>query len=121
MKLVRSFKYAVEGLKLVKREYNMKIHLSVALVIVLLGLFFSISKFEWIAVILSIGLVISAEVMNTAVEEAMNLHTSVHPETYPKAGRPKDIGAAAVLVASVIAAVVGLIIFVPYFLAFLQA
>jgi diacylglycerol kinase len=117
MKLVRSFKYALDGLKLVKREYNMKIHLSVALVIVVSGLYFSITKYEWLAVLLSIGLVISAEIMNTAVEEAMNLHTSVHPETYPKAGRPKDIGAAAVLVASILAAVVGLIIFVPYILA----
>lgn len=96
------------------RERNFKVHLSCMILAVLLGMLFSISKLEWLAIIASIGLVLTAETINTAIESAMDLHTSVHPETYPKAGKPKDIAAAAVLLAAITATVIGSIVFIPY-------
>jgi diacylglycerol kinase len=114
MKTVRSFKYAFTGVKLGLKEHNMKVHIIVAGIVIILGFVFSITMDEWVAVLLSVGLVISMELMNTALEEVCDIVTEAHPASYPKAGRPKDIGAGAVLVSALVAACVGLIIFLPY-------
>lgn len=110
-KLFRSFGFAWKGLKTaVSTEVNMKIHLTVAILVVAAGFLFRISNFEWIAVILCIGLVFSAEIFNTSIETLVD---KVSPNIDPLAGRTKDIAAGAVLVAAVISVVVGLLIFLP--------
>lgn len=120
MKFLKSFSYAFAGLKLGMGERNMKIHIAATLVIIFLGNLFAITKMEWVAVLLAVGLVIATELLNTAVEEICDLLTHAHPHTYSKAGKPKDIAAGAVLVASIIAACVGTIIFLPYIISFLN-
>ena len=114
MKTLKSFKYAFTGIRLGLEEHNMKVHVFVTLLVILAGLFFSITTYEWIAVSLSIGLVIAAELLNTALEEVCDIVTDAHPASYKRAGKPKDIGAGAVLVTAIAAATVGLLIFVPY-------
>ena len=78
---------------------------------VFLGFGLGITRGEWVVVCLCIGLVISAELFNTAIERLVDL---VSPQRHPLAGQVKDIAAGAVLVCALAAIAVGLIIFVPY-------
>lgn len=107
----KSFGFAVKGIKQsFITELNFKIHLLIAAFVVVAGWGFDISTLEWLALVICIGSVLTAELMNTAIEALVNL---VSPEFNPKAGLVKDIAAAAVLVVAVMSLVVGLIIFVP--------
>ncbi len=113
-RLIKSFGYAVKGWRASLREQlNLKIMMVAGILVATLGFYFRISSIEWCIVLLAIGLVISLEIANTAIENLVDL---VMPEYHEKAGRVKDLMAGAVLFASVIAAIVGLIIFVPYFI-----
>ncbi len=115
-RLLKSFGYAWKGIKSVfKSEQNMKIHTVAAVLVIIGGFIFDISATEWIAVTLCIGLVVSAEMMNTAFETLVDL---VSPNRDPIAGKIKDITAGAVFIAALIAVVVGLIIFLPKLLQF---
>jgi len=107
-----SFKPAINGLvRMWKAGHNYRIHLTIAVMTILLGILFRISRVEWIGVVLCFGLVISTEIMNTAVEELVDF---ISPEHHAIAGRIKDLAAAAVLVSAGVAGIVGLIIFLPY-------
>lgn len=88
----------------------MQIHLIFVLLVVFSGILFCISITEWMLCLLAFGLVMGAEMMNTAIETIVDL---VSPEYHKLAGRAKDIAAGAVLISSVFAAIVGLIIFLP--------
>ena len=111
-KFINSFRYAFSGLKAsYKSEHNMRIHFLIAVLVIILGLFFNITQIEWIFVTLAIGLVISAEIINTGVEKLVDLVTTKYSE---EARDAKDISAAFVLITSLVASVVGLIIFIPY-------
>ena len=90
---------------------NLDFHLLVMVLVIIAGIGFGISRMEWVAVILCFGMVISAELFNSAVERLTDL---AHPDLHPLAGKVKDIAAAAVLVTAIAAAAVGLIIFLPY-------
>lgn len=117
-RLLKSFVYAWQGIRSVfGSESNMKIHALVAALIVFMGFAFWISPFEWIAIIICIGLVFSAEMFNTALE---TLTDKVSPEKNKLAGKVKDIAAGAVLIAAIISVIVGLIIFLPKLLAWLN-
>lgn len=96
-----------------KAEHNMWIHLSVTLVVLLLGIVLKISRFDWLVVILCIGFVLSTEIMNTAIEK---LTDKVSPERNEAAGLVKDISACAVLVSVITAVIAGLLVFMPYIL-----
>lgn len=110
-KQIRSFGYAFKGIKVVfGKEANMNIHLIMTTLVVICGFLFSISITEWMLCILCFGLVISLEMMNSAIENLVDL---VSPNENKLAGKAKDIAAGAVLVAALCAAIVGLIIFVP--------
>lgn len=109
--LLKSFYYAGVGIySAFKSERNMKIHVSVMLLVILAGFYFHISIPEWIACIILFGIVISAEIMNTAIETTVDM---AMPEIHPKAKLAKDLSAGAVLVLAIIAVVVGLLIFLP--------
>ena len=111
-KQLRSFHYAWNGLRTCARnEQNLRFHLVAAVVATGAGWAFDISRTEWALVCLCIGLVIGAEVMNTAIERLVDL---VSPERQPLAGLVKDIAAGGVLVCAITAAVVGVIIFWPH-------
>ena len=108
---MRGFNYAFKGLKTAfLSEVNLKTHLVIATLALFLGWYFEISAIEWILVILCIGMVISTELINTALEYLVNL---VSPEFNPIAGKIKDVAAGAVLIASISALITGLIIFLP--------
>lgn len=109
---ILSFKYAFEGLtSAFAEEPNLKIHFCIGLLVVLAGLFFGISKLDWIIVVAMIGLVISVELTNTAIEAVVDY---LIKEQHPGAKIAKDISAAAVLVTAVTSSAIGLIIFMPY-------
>src|SRR3989344_487184 len=110
-KIWRSFKYALSGVSLAwKEEANFKIEVSVAVLAIVLGLFFGISRLEWVIILLTIFIVLSVETLNTALEE---LCDRLEPEHDPRVGKIKDLAAAAVLITSIGAFLVGLLIFFP--------
>lgn len=105
------FAHAFHGLCVFyKTTRNLKIHLWAAVLVIILGFYFSISLPEWLTLILSIGFVLVAEAFNTAIEIDMDLTS---PEYHPYARDTKDVAAGAVLLASMGAIIVGLIIFAP--------
>ncbi|GER66935.1 undecaprenol kinase [Weizmannia acidilactici] len=105
------FRPALEGVwQTIRRERNFRFHLFAAFCAVLLGFFFSLSKAEWIAVLFSIFGVFSMELMNTAVERTVDLADGRY---HPLAKQAKDAAAAAVLMAAVLAAIIGCIVFLP--------
>jgi diacylglycerol kinase len=107
----RSFRHALNGIKiLITEEHNARIHLVVALVVVLLSFYFKISAIEWLFVLFSIGLVVVLEVINTVVE---NIADFISPETNESIKKIKDLSAAAVFIGSLTAVLVGCIIFIP--------
>ncbi len=93
----------------------MRLHVLSAFAVLALGFAFGVSKTEWCLLVGSIGLVVTAEIINTAIETVVNL---VSPDFNQLAGRAKDLAAGAVLVAAFTAALIGTIIFLPYLLAF---
>jgi diacylglycerol kinase len=108
---VQSFVDAGRGVRTVLRtEWNFRIHFAIFALIIASGFFFGISAGEWIAIVLSAGLVFMAEVFNTALEY---LADAVHPEVDRGIGMAKDAAAGGVLIAAVAAALVGAIVFLP--------
>lgn len=102
---------AFRGLRVfLKTTRKLYIHLPVAVVVIVLGLFFKVSATEWIALIFCIGFVLVSEAFNTAIEIDIDLTS---PEYHPFARDTKDVSAAAVLLSSITAVAVGLIIFLP--------
>lgn len=110
-KFLKSFLFALNGIKASLGEVNLRIHLVVALLAVAAGLYCGITEAEWLSIVFAMGLVISTELINTAIEHLVNL---VSPQHQPAAGKVKDIAAGAVLVSAVTAAVIGLIVFAKY-------
>lgn len=110
-RLVRSFGYAFRGLGILLRtQPNARLHAAVTVAVVAAGFCFGISRGEWCAVVGAVGLVWTAEGMNTALEALVDL---VSPGIHPLAGRAKDVAAGAVLCAAFAALGIGLLIFGP--------
>lgn len=93
-----------------RSQYNIWIQTVFLAVIVLAGIFFGITVFEWILIIFASGLVFVAEAINTAIEIDINLTS---PEYHPYARDTKDVAAGAVLIASMVAFSIGVVIFLP--------
>ena len=111
---ILSFKYAFEGIvAALKEEPNLKIHFAVAVLALILAYFLGVSKQDWINIIFLIGFVFALELTNTAIEAIVDTFTDLE---HPGAKLAKDIAAGAVLVAAITSIVVGLMIFIPYFL-----
>lgn len=114
-KLINSFKYAIEGLiSSFKTERNMKIHILAMIITVILGFILKLDVIEWCICIIAIVLVISAELLNTAIETIVDM---ISLEKSEKAKLAKDISAGAVLTFAIGAVVVGIIILVPKIIA----
>lgn len=106
-----SIKYAVEGIGEGFRSHpNFRRQIAILITAIVAGRGFNIARLEWIALILSAGLVLAAEMANTAIESTVNLATR---EKRPEAKIAKDAAAGGVLISSVVAIIVGLIIFIP--------
>ena len=110
-KIINSFKYAIQGFfSALKTERNMKIHIALALIVIIMGAWLNISTIEWIVCVILIALVIAGELINTAIETVVDI---AMPQKNEKAKKAKDISASAVLVLAIGSVVIGLIIFVP--------
>lgn len=108
---LKSINYAFKGaFVLLKSESSIKVQFVIAIILTFTGFYFNISKNEWLFQLLAIGLVMSIEGANTAIEEIANF---IHPEHHSKIGLIKDIAAGAVFIASIFATIVGLIIYIP--------
>ncbi|MHC5251776.1 diacylglycerol kinase family protein [Listeria kieliensis] len=108
-----SFKHAFCGIKTtLKEERNMKIHVASAVLVLLFATLFQVKMVEWLVLLLCIGLVIALETVNTAIERTIDTITE---EFLPEAKKAKDAAAGAVLIVATISAIIGLIIFIPYF------
>lgn len=110
----KSFGHAIEGIiHAVKENRNLKIHLVIAILVLILSFLFRIKGYEFVDLIVVIVLVISAEMINTSLEEMVNLITTEHRQ---EAKVAKDVAAGMVLVVSIGAAIVGAYVFLPYIL-----
>lgn len=108
----KSFEYAWNGItSAFSGQMNLKIFFGVAVAVIVLGFYFQVTTAEWIILILCIGSTISLELINTAIENLVDLVTT---ERKPLAGKIKDIAAGAVLVATLTSILVGSIIFYTY-------
>lgn len=108
---LRCFAYALKGISvLISKQVNFRIHLFAVIAVILGGIILDVSLMEWIILILCMGLVLMLEALNTAIEYTIDL---VSPGYHELAGKIKDISAAAVLIAALTSALIGLIIFIP--------
>ncbi len=109
---ILSFKYALNGIvDNIINTPNFRIHLCIALLAILAGYYFDISKMEWLAIIFCIGLVLTAESLNTSIEYLTDLVTKDYHEL---AKKTKDAAAGSVLLSAITACIIGLYIFIPY-------
>ena len=116
--LLISFRYAFAGVRyLLWTQRNAKIHTLVAVLAILLGLLLRIERGEWLALVLTITLVLVAEAFNTAIEAVVDLAS---PGYHPLAKVAKDVAAGAVLLTAIASVVVGLIVFLPHLLLLLK-
>lgn len=114
-KTSRSFRFAVQGvIDLFRYENNARIHFLAALAVFAAGFFFRISTTEWVLIIIQVGLVWAAEAFNTALEK---LADAVSTEYHPLIKATKDIAAGGVLIVALSAVIVGILIFLPKFIA----
>lgn len=109
---MRGFKFAFQGIwQAVRTEHNFRFMLAFFMFVVAAGTVFGISRGEWLAVLICCGAVLGTEILNMAVEAAVDL--AVQGEN-PLAKKAKDAAAGASLTVCIFAAAVGLIVFVPY-------
>ncbi len=110
----KSIGFAFKGaIKLITTEHSIMVQSSIAVVLIIAGFYFHISHEEWMFQTLAIGLVISIEGLNTAVEKVADF---IHPEFHHRIGFIKDIAAGAVFFAALTAIAIGLMIYLPKFI-----
>ncbi|WP_109300140.1 diacylglycerol kinase [Aquimarina sp. AU474] len=111
---LRGCGYAFKGaLLLLKTEPSIQVQATIAVIMTALGFYFEISSVEWILQIFAIGLIMSVEGVNTAIEAIADF---IHPDFHDKIGFIKDVAAGAVFIGAVTAIIIGLIIYIPYFI-----
>ncbi|MBI3397065.1 diacylglycerol kinase family protein [Candidatus Woesebacteria bacterium] len=110
-KNIKSIGFALEGIKVaIKEEPNFKVHVILAILALVFGFILKISHTEWIILMFTIVFVLVLELINTALEEIVDI---VSPKVQPKAKIAKDVAAGAVLITAIAAIIVGLVIFLP--------
>ncbi len=115
--VISSFKYAFQGMfSALKTERNLKIHVTIMILVIIAGIVLKISKIEWIICIILFGLVIGGEMFNSAIETVVDI---AMPDINPKAKFAKDAAAGAVLVLAIASAIIGFMIFGPKLIALL--
>ena len=111
-RLLKSFVYAFRGLiKTFHEEQNLRIQTAIAIIVIIAAWYFNVSKAEWLILILTIGIVILAEIINTAVELVTDV---LKPRIDGYVKIIKDVMAAAVMMSSIIAVIIGVVVFWPY-------
>lgn len=111
---LRTFKFSMDGLIYAyKNEQSMLVHAIGSLITVALGIIYGITLYEWAIVFIALGVILASELINTAIEAAVDLCTL---EIHPLAKIAKDCGSAATFVLTLVSVVICLIVFVPYFM-----
>ncbi len=111
MHIINSFKYAFSGVReAFQSERNMKVHFLLMILSIILGVALKLSPVEWAIFIITIGLVLISEFINTSLEQIVDI---VSPEKQEKAKIAKDVAAAGVLISAVVAVLIGILLFVP--------
>ncbi|MCJ7841846.1 diacylglycerol kinase family protein [Lederbergia sp. NSJ-179] len=111
MRLILAFKYAIQGIRFAaKSEKNFQIHIFAALFVIILSFFLQLDKIEWIFMMISIFGVMALELVNSAMERAVDLSTD---KILPLAKQAKDLAAAAVLIYTLMAVLIGFLILGP--------
>lgn len=110
--VIASFSFAMQGIKTALiAERNMRIHFTGAVIVIICSILLSISRIEWLFILLAIGGVFALELVNTAVERLVDLVTE---EYHPYAKQAKDLAAGAVFIYAIMSAVIGSIILLPH-------
>ena len=111
---LKSMTYAFNGaVKLIRTEHSIMVQFSLGIIMTIAGFYFNISQTEWLFQVLAVGLVMSIEGLNTAVEKIADF---IHPDYHERIGFIKDIAAGAVFFAAMTAIAIGLIIYIPKFI-----
>jgi diacylglycerol kinase (ATP) len=111
---LKSVTYALKGaVKLITTEHSIMVQFSLGIIMTIAGFYFGITSTEWLFQTMAIGLVMSIEGLNTAVEKMADF---IHPNYHERIGFIKDIAAGAVFFAALTAIAIGLIIYIPLFL-----
>ncbi len=109
---LRSFKFAFRGAwSLIRREPSIQVQTGIAIIMTAVGFYFEITRMEWIFQVLAMGIVLTADGLNTAIEKIADF---IHPEFHVKIGDIKDVSAGAVTFAATAAFVTGILIYWPY-------
>ncbi len=110
---INSFRFAFQGIYVFfKNEIHAKIHLLAVFLVTIFGIYSKISPTEWCIILLCFALVLAAEMINSAIENVVDL---ISPELHPLAGKAKDLAAGAVLTASIFTVIIAALIFIPKF------
>lgn len=108
---IKSVGCAFNGaLLLLKTESSIQIQVFCAILLTIAGFYFNISTTEWLIQCLAIGLILTVEAVNTAIEKIADF---IHPDFNKKIGTIKDVAAGAVFIAAISAIIIGLIIYIP--------
>lgn len=117
-KLIRSFSYAISGFAFAFRNhFNLRVHVMIMFVVILASFILRLSPTEWCIILLCIGSVIAAELVNTSLEVTVDISS---PQVNEKAGQAKDIAAASVVMVAFISGIIGLIVFLPKILIYFK-
>ena len=108
---LRSFVYAGRGVRVMLSDHNAGIHAVATVGVVAGGAFFGLDRYEWVAVIVAVVAVWTAEALNTAFERLCDVAS---PDFHPLVEQAKDVAAGAVLITAVGAAAIGGIVFTPH-------
>ncbi len=112
--LISSFRYAFVGVRyLLWTQRNAKIQSAIGLAAIGLGVVLGIDRYEWLALLVTITLVIAAEGVNTALEAIVDLTS---PEYHTLAKIAKDVGAGTVLITAIASVIIGIVLFLPHLL-----
>lgn len=110
-KRMKSFRYAFHGIYLlIRNEHNAWIHCAITACVLAAGFLAGLSRMEWVAIMLCIGMVFAAEAVNSSIEALADRVSEEYDEAIK---RTKDLAAGAVLILAIISVVVGLLIFIP--------
>ncbi len=114
MRFIKSIKYSLDGLFYAYRyEQSLWIHGCAVIIAIILGIIFQIKLSEWAIIFIALGIILALELINTAIEAAVDLTTT---KIHPLAKVAKDCGSAASFVMSIVSIVISLFVFGPYFL-----
>ncbi len=112
--LIASFRYAFVGVRyLLWTQRNAKIQSAIGMAAIGLGVVLGIDRYEWLALLVTITLVIAAEGVNTALEAIVDLTS---PEYHTLAKIAKDVGAGTVLITAIASVIIGIVLFLPHLL-----